>query len=43
LKASQRDALLALFQTMKCGWRQAKFSGEFSERHVTAFFAKISA
>jgi hypothetical protein len=28
---------------MKCGWWQAKFSGEFRERRIAAFLAKKDA
>ena len=43
LKVSQRDALLALFQTMERRGRQADFPGEFGKSQAAAFPAKEGA
>ena len=43
LKIAQRDALTALFQTMKRRGRQADLSGELSIGLVAAFLAEKTA
>ena len=40
LEAAERDALLALFQTMNRRGRQSEFFGKLGKRHIAAFFAE---
>jgi hypothetical protein len=40
LKATERNALLALLQTMKCRGGKSEFFGKLSKSHITAFLAK---
>jgi len=40
VKGSQRDALLTLFQAMKCRGRQPDLLGKLGEGHSTAFLSK---
>jgi len=40
LKAAQRDALLALLQTMKCRGGQSEFFGKLCKSHAATFLAK---
>jgi hypothetical protein len=40
LKATERNTLLALLQTMKCRGGESEFLGKLSKSHFTAFLAE---